>query len=323
MLHITNGDSAAARLTQAGISGRLLPWRDVLHEGPLPADLSLDDLRPIRARFLAAQGWGDEQAILADLRERDAALAAFRDYPEVVLWFEHDLYDQLQLIQALDWFAGRDLGPTRLSIVLTDRYLGAASPEELRPLFAERRAVTSSQLMLAQRAWQTVRSPDPTAIGALLDQESAALPFLAAALLRHLQQFPALHSGLSRSEAQALAALSSGDRSLRELYRAAHHAQEQAIFLGDTIFVWYVEQLGRGPDPLITLADGAASDGDAYQRSLARTASLTATGRAVLAGQRDQIALNGIDRWLGGVHLTGRSAPWRWNESVRRLEQIS
>jgi hypothetical protein len=40
--------------------------------------------------------------------------------------------------------------------------------------------------------------------------------------------------------------------------------------------------------------------------------SLTDDGRRVLAGRADRIDLIGIDRWIGGVHLTdGR---WRFDE---------
>jgi hypothetical protein len=45
---------------------------------------------------------------------------------------------------------------------------------------------------------------------------------------------------------------------------------------------------------------------------------LTAAGARVLAGEADYVRLNGIDRWLGGVHLVaepGAGTPiWRWNE---------
>jgi hypothetical protein len=43
---------------------------------------------------------------------------------------------------------------------------------------------------------------------------------------------------------------------------------------------------------------------------------LTEAGRAVLAGQEDHVALNGVDRWVGGVHLTGRAVRWRWNDGI-------
>ena len=34
--------------------------------------------------------------------------------------------------------------------------------------------------------------------------------------------------------------------------------------------------------------------------------ALTDAGRGVLDGAADHVALNGIDRWIGGVHLVGR-----------------
>lgn len=42
MLHITNGHSVP--LDQAGLPGPIVYWVDVLHEGPVPAGLSLDEL---------------------------------------------------------------------------------------------------------------------------------------------------------------------------------------------------------------------------------------------------------------------------------------
>jgi len=39
----------------------------------------------------------------------------------------------------------------------------------------------------------------------------------------------------------------------------------------------------------------------------------------VLAGRADQIALNGIDRWIGGVHLTGRDGGWRWDDGTETV----
>jgi hypothetical protein len=47
--------------------------------------------------------------------------------------------------------------------------------------------------------------------------------------------------------------------------------------------------------------------------------SLTATGSAVLAGDRDHVGLNGIDRWIGGVHLAGDAVSWRYDDRLERL----
>src|SRR5262249_32471168 len=39
----------------------------------------------------------------------------------------------------------------------------------------------------------------------------------------------------------------------------------------------------------------------------------------VLAGQDDHIAMNGVDRWVGGVHLQGHRVPWRWDELHQKI----
>jgi hypothetical protein len=39
----------------------------------------------------------------------------------------------------------------------------------------------------------------------------------------------------------------------------------------------------------------------------------------VLAGKADHITLNGIDRWIGGVHLLRRCVRWRWDERIRAI----
>jgi hypothetical protein len=106
VLFITNGDSAAGRIEASGLAGEILPWRDVLHEGPVPCGLSPEELSDVRARFLAERGWTSLAEARRDFARRDATLAGYGDHEEVVLFFEHDLYDQLQLIQVLDWFVG-------------------------------------------------------------------------------------------------------------------------------------------------------------------------------------------------------------------------
>ena len=45
---------------------------------------------------------------------------------------------------------------------------------------------------------------------------------------------------------------------------------------------------------------------------------LTDTGQRVLNGRADRVALLGLDRWLGGTHLTPAAA-WRWDPAARLL----
>jgi hypothetical protein len=325
MLHITNGDCAVRRLQDAELPGSIMPWRDVLHEGPVPDGLDLDSLREIRARFLSDQGWGNYDDLVRELAERDSELKGFGRHEEVVLWFEHDLYDQLQLIQVLDWFAERPLEHTRLSIVCEAEYVGTMPPERCAEFFRSRRPATSEELDLGQRAWAAFRSPDPSGVEIFLGEQNGALPFLAAALTRHLQQFPSVENGLSRSEQQALEAIAAGRRVIKDVYVASHHEREDPIFLGDSTFGLYMAGMSSGPEPLILIEPGerVMAPGNHSDDFFNRRVSLTEAGAAVLEKRRDWIEINGIDRWYGGTHLKGDRAGWRWDEAARRLRQYS
>ncbi|HUE87424.1 MAG TPA: hypothetical protein VMO26_15220 [Vicinamibacterales bacterium] len=308
-LHLVNGSSIVPHIGAAGIIGRIVSWDDVLHEGPVPAGLNIAAMRDTRAAFLAHCGWGSRHEIARSLAERDAALENLQRVDEIVLWFEHDLYDQLQILQILDRLP-IDGGP-RLTAVPDDDYLGYQPAARFGELFASRRDVTSSQRIAARDAWDAFRSADPQAIVDVL-QRVTDLPHLPAALRRHLQQFPSTRNGLSRTEQQALEAVARGATLARDAFTQANHRSEEAIFMGDAAFLFHIRGLLNGPRPLVARADGP-HQGPGAPLSLDDELELTGDGRRVLAGDADRVTLCGIDRWLGGVHLEGRGPVWRWH----------
>lgn len=86
MIHVTNGESAGNTLRQTTLGGVVVPWQDVLHEGPVPA-VSRPELLQTRARLLAECGRGNEAAVRSSLEQRDRQLLdALRDGTEVVFF---------------------------------------------------------------------------------------------------------------------------------------------------------------------------------------------------------------------------------------------
>jgi hypothetical protein len=237
LLHVTNGDFAVAVLSRA-VPGTLLPWRDVLHEGPVHAGLPLAALSRRRAQFIASTGWGVQKDIEAGFAERDSVLQTAGEHEEVVLWFEHDLYDQLQLIQLLDWF-GTHPHP-RLSLVCEAEYLGDMTPARAAELFRFRKNISSEQLREGTAAWAAFGGPDPRRIRV---DPVPSLPFLGPALCRLLEEFPWTTDGLSRLERQVLDALAGGPLPFAQLFPRAHHHREDPVFLGDTVLAWHLERM--------------------------------------------------------------------------------
>ncbi len=321
MLHITNGDTAVRVMQEAGIVGEFLPWRDVLHEGPVPAGLELDAMSEVRARFIAECGWASLEETAGGFRERDAKLAAYRDHDEVVFWFEHDLYDQLQLVQLLDWFSQQAPGDTALTMICADDYLGTMSTERLALLYPLRAEVTPLQLRLGEQAWRAFCAADPLPWAHLAETDTSPLPFLAGAVIRHLEQYPSLQNGTNRTESALLAAAASGISRPWRLF-ASMQSNETRRFMGDSTFWMYLDAMVESEPPLLRLADGAAFRfPDAFPDSEAFGAQeilITGNGRAVLANALDWIDINGIDKWLGGVHLAPGNI-WRWDGDAMEL----
>jgi Domain of unknown function (DUF1835) len=307
-LHITNGESV--QLGETGLSGEVLTWQDMLHEGPVLSGLTLEEMRTIRARFLAGISGRPEHEIRDRFEKRDRTLTRFGDFEEVVLWFEHDLYDQLQLIQILDWFSRQDRGRTTLSLIATDRYLGLLRPDELLALSSSPRSVSLAQLVLGRRAWLAFAAEDPSSIVELLQGDTSALPYLRGALQRHLEQFPSTRNGLSRTERQILQITGAGPSSVGAAFCADRDLEER-IFMGDLVFQTYVRGLANARVPLLKIAPDEKRFWDAQ-------VVITSEGSAVLRGEADHVRVNGIDRWLGGVHLE-RDRVWRWDDERRKL----
>ncbi|MGH7646154.1 MAG: DUF1835 domain-containing protein, partial [Gemmatimonadales bacterium] len=214
LLHILNGDSTAGLLRRAGVHGTPAVWADVLHDGPVPPmEVGSESFRATRARFIAEQGWASHDSALRTQAEWDRGVERFREFDEAVIWCEHDLFDQLLLARHLAWFADRELGATVLSLICIGEYpgrpafkgLGELEPDQLAALLPTRRRVTGRQLELGRRAWREFTSSDPRAVERFLAaDDTSSLPFLAGALRRHLEEFPSVRNGLSRTEQQVL-----------------------------------------------------------------------------------------------------------------------
>jgi len=335
LLHITNGDSAAALIRASSIEGTVLPWRDVLHDGPVPRGLSLEEMSCVRARFVSSYPWGESyETVLQSFRDRDNALREYRRYDELVLWFEHDLYDQLQLLQLLHWLSRRPSSGKKWTLICIGEHpevenfrgLGQLSAEQIAELFPSRVPICAATLALGKQGWEAFTGSDPGGLSPLVEQQHERLPHLRVALRRHLEQFPSTGDGLARSERQLLRGLVEGDgRPLGELFLATQVEAEEHPFMGDRTFLRVVQQLAASEAPLVVFEDGAGvNDGTGPQEDNGywdRRLCITDAGRRVQSGQTDRSRFQPFNVWLGGVHLKGSRPGWRWNPMRGALEQ--
>jgi len=320
-LHVANGTATTSTITAASIPGALSIWADPLYEGPVPGGLNDEELMAVRVRYLTGPDDGPVDPV-NDMRAWRSVIADHDTYEELLLWYEHDLFDQLNLLQLLPFVRDRVPASKAVSLICVGSFpgrpafkgLGELTADELASLLETRQPITVDQYAAAAAAWTAFRAPTPDAIDALRRRGIPALPYLAPALERFLQEFPWTRDGLSRTERRLLQLLDERATTLASIFPRMHDG-EDVYYVTDFSLFFMAEALSRTAPALLTI-DPPAFDPN---RPLRATAAITDAGRSVLAGQLDRVVACGLDRWLGGVHLERGAPVWRWSDDDRRI----
>lgn len=340
MLHVVSGDAVASVIEASGMLKPLpeiaaefrdpdtvVPWLDALYAGPVPGDLSPINLAHARCQYIAAQGW--EAYIIARqaFARRDAAVAKAKRQDEVVYWFDDDLHDVLQLVQALDRLAARRPEQTAFSWILrpmraadgTVNGLGSLSAGQLVETLPERVPVPDDAWSAARRVWRAFVGTDPSALVAAAASVGDVIPPLRDGLARLFREYPDRRSGLSNSERLLLGALADGGATPAEIFDHVQ-GEEARPFLGDVQAWSGLNAFATAGAPLIRPVDGEwispivdllSPDEPDMAAFLAQPLVLTDTGQTVLTGDRDWLDLGGAGRWLGGVEFRDAASAWR------------
>jgi hypothetical protein len=150
----------------------------------------------------------------------------------------------------------------------------------------------------------------------LRDSDTSALPFLHRAVVSHLQRFPWTRTGLGRIESTALQLIADGHHDFKKLFPAIFRRESQYGF-GDAQVYLSLKRMTDAPTPLLK-QNSKVEPTDAADMLLS-SFEITGDGKEVLAGAQDFVVQNGIDQWLGGVHLLGPEAAWRWDPETEQL----
>ncbi|MFC0215332.1 RNA polymerase subunit sigma-24 [Paenibacillus chartarius] len=337
MLHIVNGDLVERKLRQGGLEGDILVWRELLTEGPAVAAPEYERLVQLRANRLERELGIPAELFARHGREQKDRLDRFTAYEELVLWFEHDLFDQTILWFLLHYFAECDKGGTKLSVMSIGEFpgvpgfegFGMLSAEQLASLFGCWKEIGGAALDLGRRVWAAYAGGEPDAIVALLKEELlwTELPFAQDALAFHLSRFPDTGRGLGAVEATTLETLETyGPLPMQDLF--VRVGKRHPLYgMGDVQYWGYLRRLcGSGKAEALIAWEGSDMGRlpgyETDPHMMKRPVSLTAAGRQVLRGECDAVRLLGYDRWLGGIHLraeAGGDVPWRYDPSRRTL----
>lgn len=181
-IHVLPGDAVAEVLASAGLDGDVIVCRECLVDGDVSGE-TLEEFWDLRANFIEVHYGGDP----IEYRERVAneleRLLEAGPEDEVFLWFEYELFCQVNM-----WFCLSLLKSTGAKVFRVmpaglepDKIWDGFSqmgPDDLSKCFDERVEFTAADVDAAGELWQAFRDRDAERLLRLGEYRSPAFPFL-------------------------------------------------------------------------------------------------------------------------------------------------
>lgn len=322
-LHIRCGSDLASTLPAAGFKGDFLEYSDPYGQGPIIQD---DNFFQTRAKFLY-ESYGrfmelNQNDTQSSLEKADDKLKhANNQYERIVLWFEHDSYDQLILARLLAFFAktassNKDI-LAKLEMVTLNHFpgsvrfigLGQLPPEAIRLIWQQRKSVTQDQLTLGKKIWSALGSASPLPLYELFQSKTIShLPHMKAALLRHFQELPSTTNGLSLTEQITLEVLNEGSATGGQLFGQLMRKRDPLPWLGDIMYWHILHEMTQASHKVFT-----QEEYDLNKPWPKKLFTITDAGKNIISNQQNWLSLNPPERWWGGLNIIAGQPCWCWD----------
>ncbi|MEM1336229.1 MAG: DUF1835 domain-containing protein [Bacteroidota bacterium] len=225
LLHITNGDSFTERLKTFPLKGDIITWREMLCEGKTLSTVGSESFWKTRFEFLNKNYKVSKSWFLEKTLKEYRSLCNHKQQDRIVLWFEYDLFCQINMLAVLSWLKTHRRH-AEISLVCsgkedeTDRLyaLNELSDEQLLTLYENKTVLTQDDIEYADYVWQLYCSDNPIRLENLADFDNFQFKYLSEAVEAHLQRFPSIKNGLNTLENKILqVAVAEKPKSKKEL----------------------------------------------------------------------------------------------------------
>lgn len=210
-LHITNGDSTTNYLKKLNIEGEFITWREMLCEGKTTIDVGSERFWKNRFLYLKSSYKVTKQKFINYTLKEYRNLCNKKQLDEIVLWFENDLFCQINMIAVISWLKRYRKGYT-ISIIQpklrrSTVYKGFSelTENQISQALKKRINLTLDDIEYADYIWQLYCSDSPLRLEVVYKFNPMS-PFqnLTTAVEDHLKRFPSIHNGLNAVENEIL-----------------------------------------------------------------------------------------------------------------------
>ena len=205
ILHITNGDSTTTYLKKIGFSGEFITWREMLCEGKTTTDVGSETFWKNRFDFLKTAYKVNKQTFIEFTLKEYRNLCKKKEQNEIVLWFESDLFCQINMLAVLSWIKRYRQG-YQISLIGVEidaknhknTGFSLLSEAQINSLYKNRVTLSQDDIEYADYIWQLYCSDSPLRLETVYKFNPMS-PFqhLETAIEAHLKRFPSIENGLN------------------------------------------------------------------------------------------------------------------------------
>lgn len=301
-VHVLNGDAILTLFQQSGVPGEVVVCREMMCEGKVKYTKDLPEFFESRAKHLEFHYGIDKQTyytnVVQELEKLDVSGSAT---DEIVLWFEYDLFCQINMLFILHYLSSRLATLPPISLVDLHHHPDAA---DLPGIFEQRVRLQPDDLLWAADVWDAWCLSTPQVLETISKLSAGNLKHLPAAINAHLKRFPDVNTGLSTIENYFLLRLVLGSYRWYDLYM---------------LFWDELEIYGFTNFQLDILIHRMVNAGVLEEQD--QMLKITSLGREILEEEENYLDYVSLEhRWLGGVRLA--DTPWRWDPAIGALVEI-
>ena len=333
-LHIRCGNDIEQALLTCGFKGDFLEISNPFPQGHVPHFDNLEAFINIRTAFLMQHygSYAPEDRIQnteAEIRNvEDVLRHAPERYERIVLWYEHDAFDQLSKAYVLAHLAELELDTTLIECIQINSFPGVKKfigigqlsrmPEAVLTLWSQRQSVSPAMIAYGARSWLAFTKDEPLDLWRLTQEET---PFkdMQLALRRMLMELPWAGNGLSLTEYLSLDILArEGEMRPGAVFSLLMSESDPQPFLGDIMLLAILRPLWKAKHPAITVLETFQDKNPMRQALIA----ITEFGLSLLDNKADWITqqreLTPVERHVGGVAISSNKKNWYWNPRLSK-----
>ena len=253
ILHITNGDSTTNYLKKLKYSGEFITWREMLCEGKTTTDVGSETFWKNRFEFFKTSYKVSKKKFIDYTLKEYRNLCKHKQQDEIVLWFEHDLFCQINMLAVISWLKKYRKG-YQITLVCSGEVKGSnkmhgfsnLNEKQIHQHFKNRIELNQDDIEYADYIWQLYCSDSPLRLETVYKfNPMSPFHYLASAIEAHLKRFPSIKNGLNNIENKILETAQNNNLKSKEQLVGQLIKNGDVYGFGDMQYEHSIDTLGK------------------------------------------------------------------------------